>query len=135
MQYCAVLTVPYGTPAAAPVTLAVPVCAGLLRRYVVFFPAGQAGLVRVQVWYADRQVLPTSLGEAYRGDDLLIDLPDAYPLPDSPYELLLVGWAPSTVYNHDVIFTFYVEREISLVQESLVEPLLPGELLLEELFA
>jgi len=115
MQYRAALTIPAGTPEASPETLDLPVTFGILRRYVLHFPPGQSGLAHVQVWYCGRQVLPTSIGESFIGDDTLIDLPEAFPIENPPFELLLVGWAPLAALEHTVYFILYIERDVLLI--------------------
>jgi hypothetical protein len=92
-----------------------PVAFGTLRRYVLHFPPGQSGLAHVQVWYCGRQILPTSLGESFIGDDTLIDLPEAFPIEDPPFELTLVGWAPLATLDHTVYFILYIERDVLLI--------------------
>lgn len=109
MQYRGALTIPAGTSAADPTALELAVCYGRLKRYSVYFPPGQAGTTFLQVFYRGRQILPTTIGASFRGDDLLIDLPDDYPLFDAPYVLTLYGWSPDATYDHTVYTLFYVE--------------------------
>lgn len=109
MQYRFSLEIPAGTLEASPVSLEVPVSYGKLKRYVLFFPAGHAGKTFVQVWYRGRQILPTTLGAAFRGDDLVIDSPEDYPIFDPPFELELRGWSPGATYDHTVFCQFYIE--------------------------
>ena len=109
MQYRGAITVPAGTPSSDPELLPVSICYGALKRYSIYFPPGNGGTVHVQVWYRGRQILPTSIGSTFRGDDLLIDLPDNYPLYDSPFELEVRAWAPDATYDHTVYLLFYVE--------------------------
>ena len=111
MQYRGAITVPAGTPASAPELLDVAICYGDLRRYVVYFPPGNGGTVFVQVWYRGRQILPTTIGSTFRGDDITVDLPDNYPLHDSPFELEVRAWAPDASYDHTVFLLFYVETQ------------------------
>jgi len=129
MQYRAALTIPAGTLEASPATLDLPVTFGTLRRYVLHFPPGQSGLVHVQVWYCGRQVLPTSIGESFIGDDTLIDLPEAFPIENPPFELLLVGWAPLAVLPHTVYFILYIERDVLLIPAQMeMQVALPFEI-------
>lgn len=111
MQYRGAITVTAGTPASAPELRPVSICYGSLRRYSVYFPPGNGGTTYVQVWYRGRQILPTTPGATFRGDDLLIDLPDNYPLHDSPFELEIRGWSPAAAYDHTVFLLLYIETD------------------------
>jgi len=73
----------------------------------------------MQVWYRGRQILPTTLGETFRGDDLSIDLPERYPVYDPPFQLLLLGWSPDAVYDHVVYTLFFIEAPL-IVQASIL---------------
>lgn len=119
MQYRSALLIPAGTLADAPAESELSICYGRLKRYVLFFPAGHAGKAHVQVWYHGRQILPTTLGSSFLGDDLVIDSPDGYPLFDGPYELLLRGWAPDATYDHIVYCQFYIEADLLTLPAAL----------------
>lgn len=118
MQYRAAFTIPAGTLADAPELLTLPVSYGKIKSYEIYFPAGQAGVAFVQVWYRSRQILPTSPGGSYRGDDLTVRQNDDYPLYDAPYQLELRGWAPDASYDHTVYLLFHVELPVMVVQQS-----------------
>lgn len=109
MQYRGALEIPAGTSQSDPTILVLPVCYGLLTQYSLHFPPGQAGTTYVQVYYRGRQILPTTMGASFRGDDTFIVSPEAYPLYDSPFFLELVGWAPAASYDHTVYCQFYIE--------------------------
>ena len=109
MRYHASLTIPAGTPASAPASNKFSVSAGRITEIELLFPPGSAGLARIQIFYRDRQIYPTSIGEFFRGDDHLINWNDQYDLIDEPYELELRGWSPNAIYEH----TIYVQCTIS----------------------
>lgn len=119
MQYRATLTIPAGTLEADPAIQKVAVCFGVLKRYVIYFPPGHAGRTYAQVFYRGRQILPTSPGETFSGDDLPIDLPDSYPIEDPPFELELYGWSPDANYDHNVLCLFYIESPQAIPQSVL----------------
>lgn len=120
MQYRGALTIPAGTPVASPEVLTLPVGYGVLERFVIHFPPGQAGTTFFQVWYRGRQILPTSLGQSFRGDDLVIDLPETFQIFDKPFELDLFGWSPDATYDHTVYTIFYITAPV-VVQASILD--------------
>lgn len=120
MQYRGALTVPADTPETDPASLTLAVCYGDLRRIVVCFPAGHAGLVDLQVFYRGRQIIPTTPGSTFRGDDLVIDLPETYPLHDPPFELILLGWSSGSTYEHTIYTIFYVDAPL-VIQSSILD--------------
>ena len=109
MRYHASLTIPAGTPASSPASNKFSVSAGRITEMELLFPPGSAGRAYLQIFYRDRQIYPTSIGEYFRGDDHLINWSDEYDLADSPFELELRGWGPDTTYNH----TIYCQCTIS----------------------
>ena len=102
MRYHASLTIPAGTLASAPASNKFSVSAGRITEIELLFPPGSAGLARIQIFYRDRQIYPTSIGEFFRGDDHLINWNDQYDLVDEPYELELRGWSPDAIYDHTI---------------------------------
>lgn len=120
MQYRGALLVPAGTTAAASASLVLAACYGVLKRFIFYFPPGHAGTVHLQVWYRGRQILPTTLGETFRGDDLVIDLPETFPVYDPPFELTLLGWSPDASYDHAIYTIFYIDAP-ALAQSSILE--------------
>jgi hypothetical protein len=120
MRYRGALTVPAGTAAETPATEVVKLCAGTITEVEVFFPAGQAGLVSLQVWYHEGQIYPTSPDQAFIGDDSHITYYDDYPVEDAPYEVTLVGWSPDAELDH----TVYVDFSVSPLADQGVS--LPG---------
>jgi hypothetical protein len=112
MRYRAELTIPAATPAAEPATLEIPLCYGTISEVEVQFPAGQAGMTYLQVWRFEHQLLPTTPGLAFRGDDVQITLNDSIPIHDLPLSVELRGWAPDTIYDHVVIVSLSVMAEL-----------------------
>jgi len=102
MRYYASITIPAGTLASAPASNKFSVSSGRITEIELLFPPGSAGLAYLQIFYSDRQIYPTSIGEFFRGDDHLINWSDEYELIDEPYELELRGWAPAAIYDHTI---------------------------------
>jgi hypothetical protein len=113
MRYAAEITVPANTLASAPEVLEVPLCYGTIQEVELQFPAGQAGMIYVQVWRTEHQLLPTTPGLAFRGDDTHITLNEHIPIHEWPLRVELRGWSPGTVYDHVVIVSFTVLAEVS----------------------
>jgi len=108
MRYRGSLTIPAGTTQAAPATEDVALCAGIITEVEVMFPAGQSGLTYVQVWYRERQIFPTSAGEAFRGDDHVIQFGEHWIIDEVPHGIQLRGWAPGSTLDH----TIYVDISV-----------------------
>jgi len=115
MRYSGELLIPAGTPASDPATLVVPLCYGTIIEVEILFPPGQSGLTRLQIWYHERQILPTTEGSYFLGDDTLIDFPEQYPIHEEPLEVELRGWAPNAIYDHTVYVQISVERPAEIV--------------------
>ena len=110
MRYRGALTIPAGTTQAAPAVAVVELCYGEMLALQILFPAGQAGLTYLQIWYHEHQIFPTSPGEAFRGDDSIITFPERYPVKENPLAVELRGWAPDTELDHTVYVDFTVEN-------------------------
>ena len=110
MRYRGALLIKAKTAKDDPATEVVPLCFGTIVECEVLFPAGQAGLTHLQVWYHERQIFPTSPGQTFRGDDHLIAFPERYPVVEEPFEVELRGWAPDATLDHTVYVSFSVER-------------------------
>jgi len=112
MRYRGSLTIPAGTTEDDPAVETVSLCYGDITEIEIMFPAGHAGLTHLQIWHHERQAFPTSPGEAFRGDDHVIEFPERYPVREVPYQIELRGWAPGAAYDH----TVYVEITVAAPQ-------------------
>jgi len=84
-----------------PATSTVSLCHGYITEVELLFPAGHAGLTYLQIWHHERQIFPTTDGEAFRGDDHLIGFPERYPITSL--------WSPSAALEHTVYVDITVE--------------------------
>ena len=124
------LLIPADTPEAEPATEDAELCAGIVSRVAVQFPAGCSGMVYVSIWRGGHPLWPTNIDEGFAGEDSIIDFPESYTLDEPPYTLELRGWGPDTTYNHTVTFRFSVLPLPELVLEDIE---LPGGLTLADI--
>lgn len=127
MLYQCDLTIPSGTTEASPASATMVLCEGTIRGASVLFPAGCAGLARVQVWLGGFQLVPWSRSKWLRGDDHLIPLDLDYPVGPAPRLLTVYGYNEDETYDHTV--TVSVNVHSTYVSEGGV----PADLLLQEL--
>jgi len=113
MRYRAELIIPAGTLATSPATEAVALCYGTITEVEILFPAGQSGLTYVQIWQHERQILPTTPGEAFRGDDHLVTFNERITVHERPLVVELRGWAPDAMLDHTVYVAFTVLVEVA----------------------
>jgi len=109
MRYRASLTIPAGTAYADPAWTILDLEYGYATEVEILFPAGQAGLTYVQVYYQSRQIFPLTPGEAFRGDDHQITFNEKFPILEVPHEVLITGWAPETTLDHTVYVDITME--------------------------
>ena len=124
MRYRGVLVVPAGTTQAIPAESVVGLVYGVITEVEILFPAGHAGLVHLQVCHGEQQVLPTTPGASFVGDDHLITMNEQYVLEEKPFSLTLRGWAPLATLNH----TVYVDVSLVSVARATVDLFVPGML-------
>jgi hypothetical protein len=103
------LIIPAGTLANAPVEALATLTRGKLKRIRVFFPPGPATLVHVVCRHNLHQLLPANYDGTLNYDDISIITELDYDLVDAPYQLKMVGWSPTAVYQHTITFGFDLE--------------------------
>lgn len=102
MRYRASLIIPAGTAESDPAWTILDLEYGYATEVEIMFPAGQAGLTYVQIYYQSRQIFPLTPGEAFRGDDHTITISSRFPILEVPHEVMIVGWAPDATLEHTV---------------------------------
>lgn len=103
------LVVPAATPANAPVEQLAKLTRGKLTQIRILFPPGPATLVHVVVRHNLHQLMPANPDGDSNFDDAIITSILDYDLVDSPYELRMIGWSPSAVYEHTITCQFNLE--------------------------
>jgi len=102
MRYRGSLLIKPTDTEADPAAAAIELCYGTITEIEVMFPAGHAGVTRLQIWYQERQIFPTTPGEAFRGDDHVIAFDEAWEIHEVPHRVELRGWSIDAEYNHRV---------------------------------
>jgi len=110
MRYRGSLTIPAGKAENDPATAVIELCYGNIVEVEVLFPAGQAGLTYLTIWYQERQIFPTTPGQAFRGDDHVIEFGERWPILEVPHEVELRGWAPDAALAHTIYVDITVEE-------------------------
>lgn len=110
---------------ADPATEEVGICKGVITRFYRLFPPGCSGKVSLQVFHQERQVFPTTPGQAYLGDDSEILGFSSVDIPEPPYVLTLRAWAPDSEYAHIIYCEFYIEHLQVLLPKPLEQIAIP----------
>lgn len=103
------LTVLPATPKASPAEQLVTLTRGKITRIGVFFPPGPATLVHCVVRHNLHQLTPANYDGDLNYDDITVYTELDYELVDPPYELRLLGWSPTAVYQHVITFSFHLQ--------------------------
>lgn len=114
MDYGKWITTPANTPISAKQVTNFKVWRGVVHRVFIYFPAGQEGTCRVQVFHGGRQVWPSYDGQYYSGDGFPINFRESYNLHKEVNILTVKTWNVDTVNDHTIFASF---------------PLLPAEVL------
>jgi hypothetical protein len=100
-------------PAATPQTLpSVKVCkltSGRLQEIRVKFPPGPATLVHIVIVEGLHQLLPVNPGGTLNIDDETVMSSNLNYRMNSPFEVIIIGWSPSAVYDHTITCQFDVQ--------------------------
>lgn len=117
------LAVPAATPAAAPVLAKARLAYGTLTQIRVVFPPGPATLVYVVVRDRLHQIMPANPEGSLNFDDNFIVSTLEYDIVDAPFELDLIGWSPSAVYDHTITFQFEMQPRSSDTWSNFIDAL------------
>ena len=126
MRYRVGVTIPAGTTKADPVLVELDLEYGYITEVEMLFPAGHAGLTFLQIYHQSRQIFPLTPGEAFRGDDHQIQFNERFPILEVPYAVIIKGWGPSTVYDHEVFVSLTIEAASPAVYGDWTPVMLPG---------
>uniref|UniRef100_A0A6M3LPW2 Uncharacterized protein n=1 Tax=viral metagenome TaxID=1070528 RepID=A0A6M3LPW2_9ZZZZ len=103
MRYYAELEVPVGTEISDPEIAEIKLTPGVIDHLSVYFPAGSAGNLYVQLWLNAYQLVPWERGQWLRGDDLLIPDSGRYEVDEEPYLLTVKGYSTAVNYSHSAL--------------------------------
>ena len=76
---------------------------GVISRIRVYFPWGSAGLLGVAIFHNERQIYPSTVGEYYQGNDILIEFEDSYKLEENWNRIVLKAYNEDDTYVHTAI--------------------------------
>lgn len=102
MIYGGEISTPANTAETAPQRTVVPVAEGIIYHLKVYLPPGSGGLLHAQIFHSTYQVFPTSIGESFSGDNILLEYDVLYPMDSPPYEILIVTWNVDDSYDHTI---------------------------------
>jgi len=74
----------------------------------LFFPSGPAGTLHFLARIGPQQLIPFNAGESYNLDDCVIPFHLEIDLSTPPYEINVVTWNTSTLYDHSLTVGFYL---------------------------
>lgn len=110
MHYFFKVSVPANTPQTAPVRQILPLTNAIITRMLIVIPPGPQGLAFLQMKYHGFQLYPLNTGEAYSGDDFLIEFDEYQPITVTPHELEAVAWNLDTANAHQFLIAITMLR-------------------------
>lgn len=103
MRYYVELEVPASTPITDPEVVELKLTPGVIDHLALYFPAGSAGNLYIQLWLNGYQLVPWERGQWLRGDDLLIPDSGRYEVNEEPYLLTVKGYSTASNYAHSAL--------------------------------
>jgi len=104
-------TVPANTTKKNPFTEVLPIDRGIITRVDLKFPAGCQGLVSVQVYRYEYQIVPLNRDAWVTGDDEVVPTRPMHDALSAPYQLKVVIANEDDTYEHTVSVRVTVESE------------------------
>ncbi len=83
-------------------TTRITVTKGLVYKVEFFFPSGSHGMMGVAVFDGLYQVWPSSVGEFFIGEDMVIPFDDMYLMESAPYEFQVYTYNEDDTHKHMV---------------------------------
>jgi hypothetical protein len=112
MIYGGTIVTPMNTPATAPLKSVFYCTEGMIYVVKVYFPPGSSGLLHVQVFDADYQIFPTTIGQSFSGDNIQFSFDETYDKSNPPHELIVKSWNTDTDYDHEVgLYIGFVSKD------------------------
>jgi len=117
MIYEATICTSKDTPRYGPDVNRLYVTKGLVYKIELDFPPGSAGLLGVAVYDGGFQVWPSTLGEWFTGDGILISFDDVYLKETEPYVFDIYTYNEDDTYDHSVTVRLgLVSKEIFMAR-------------------
>lgn len=102
MIYEIALTIPADRPESNKIEERQLVWGGVIHEIWVLVPAGQKGLAHLQLVQAGHQFAPSTEGQSFYGDDILIHFKEHYRLYPGWNTILARGWNDDDVNAHTI---------------------------------
>jgi hypothetical protein len=102
------VVIPAGTTYDNRVEVLAPVEPGHVVYVAVHYPPGPAGLAFTACDRFASQIWPDNSDGEFKGDGLVIDWLEDYPVDDHPLMFRLFGWAPNARFQHTVTWRLNV---------------------------
>lgn len=103
------LIIPAGTPQNQPYETLAKLTRGKLTEVRIMFPPGCATLAHVVIRHNLHQLVPANPEGTVNFDAFVVTSKLGYDLVDSPYEIRILGWSPSAIYDHIITCQFELE--------------------------
>jgi len=117
MIYAATINTLVGKTQSSPERSILKVTSGLVYRVEFSFPPGSAGLLGVAVFDGSYQVWPSTVGQWFCGDGIVIGFEDVYLKQSAPYEFTIVTYNDDTEYSHSLsVRTGMVSKDIFMAR-------------------
>lgn len=100
MIYSAEITTVKDTPKTCLQCTSLVITKGLVYKIEFYFPRGSAGLMGVAVFDANYSVWPSTIGEFFTGDDVIISFDDMYLKETAPYHFNIYTYNVDDTYDH-----------------------------------
>ena len=121
MLHVKYFTIPKSTPSTSPKVDRVELIGEVLERVVILIPSGHVGLTGLQIYYGDYQLIPQPKGEWLKGDNVLLNVPVMFELPEYETALQLRGYNEDDTYDHTFYLYFItVSRETATWQKQFI---------------
>ena len=111
MDFLRYITTPVGVTEAAPLVTKLKLTKGRLTGGFLYFPSGPAGKLHFLARQGIHQLLPFNTGENLRLDDCMVPFNLGIDLNEPPYEIDLVTWNDSVLYDHVLTVCFFLEPQ------------------------
>ena len=103
MWYQKEITISANTTEANAAETKLHVVRGVIHNVWVHFPAGCAGLARVQILEGLHQIAPTNTGQSFKGDGTDINYREHYELTNFPSWITIKTWNTDDTYDHTIV--------------------------------
>ena len=104
MDYKATIDVPAGTAASAPETHTLEIAPGVCIGVWMYFPPGCECWAHLRVMWREFQLWPTTPGEWYEGEAMVIEFTEHLVINDYPFELRIEAYNEDSNYSHKLRF-------------------------------